>query len=63
MAERSGAVTFQGNPLTVIGNALEVGAKAPGFTLLSNELQPVTLEDSAGKVRLIAAVPSLDTPV
>ena len=63
MAERAGAVTFQGNPLTVLGDALKVGDKAPAFSLLANDLSPVTLEDSAGKVRLISVVPSLDTPV
>ncbi|HOZ49840.1 MAG TPA: thiol peroxidase [Candidatus Hydrogenedentes bacterium] len=63
MNERPGAVTFQGNPLTVLGDPLEVGDAAPDFELLSNALEPVCLADSAGKVRLISVVPSLDTPV
>lgn len=63
MTERAGAVTFQGNPLTVLGAALKVGDRAPDFALLANDLSTVTLADSAGKVRLISVVPSLDTPV
>ena len=61
--ERPGEVTFQGSPLTAMGPRLKVGDKAPDFQLLANDLSAVSLSDSAGKVRLISAVPSLDTPV
>jgi len=61
--ERTGDVTFQGNPLTAIGPILKAGDRAPDFDLLANDLSPVTLSDSAGKIRLIISVPSLDTPV
>jgi len=61
--ERMGEITFQGNPLTAIGPRLAVGEKAPEFELLANDLSPVNLSDSAGKVRLLLSVPSLDTPV
>jgi thioredoxin-dependent peroxiredoxin len=61
--ERSGDITFQGNPLTAIGPKLKAGDKAPAFELLANDLSPVALSDSAGKVRLLVSVPSLDTPV
>jgi thiol peroxidase len=61
--ESFGEVTFKGNPLTVVGPRLKVGDEAPGFQLLANDLSPVSLSDSAGKVRLISVVPSLDTPV
>ncbi|MBI4465684.1 MAG: thiol peroxidase [Acidobacteria bacterium] len=63
MSERKGAVTLRGNPMTLIGPELKVGDKAPDFKLVGNDLKPVTLADTAGKVRIIAAVPSLDTPV
>jgi len=63
MAEHAGAVTFKGNPLTIIGEPLKVGDKAPDFSLLANNLSPVTLADSAGKTRLISVVPSLDTGI
>lgn len=61
--ERAGDVTFQGNPLTAVGTRVAVGDAAPDFELVANDLSPVKLSDSAGKVRLLSAVPSLDTPV
>ncbi|MFQ5612118.1 MAG: thiol peroxidase [Anaerolineae bacterium] len=61
--ERANGVTFQGNPLTVKGDQLKVGDKAPDFSLLGNDLSQVSLADSAGKVRLISVVTSLDTGI
>jgi thiol peroxidase len=63
MSERSGIITFKGNPFTLQGPELKVGAKAPDFTVVDNGLAAVTLDSSAGKIRIISAVPSLDTPV
>ncbi|GFZ86437.1 putative thiol peroxidase [Compostibacillus humi] len=56
-------VTFKGNPVTLIGEEVKVGDTAPNFTVLSNDLKEVTLDDYEGKVKLIAAVPSIDTGV
>lgn len=56
-------VTFKGNPVTLIGTEVKVGDKAPNFTVLSNTLSPVSLSDTSGSVRIISAVPSLDTGV
>jgi len=56
-------VTFKGNPITLAGNEIKVGDKAPDFTVLANDLSPVTLQSSAGTVRIISVVPSVDTPV
>ena len=61
--ERKGVVTFKGNPLTLVGLEITVGAKAPDFEVLAQDLSTVTLATSQGKVRLISIVPSLDTPV
>jgi thiol peroxidase len=63
MNERSGIITFKGNPFTLLGSELKVGDKAPDFAVVDNGLAPVSLASSAGKVRIISAVPSLDTPV
>lgn len=63
MSERTGLITIHGNPLTLQGNPVSVGKSAPAFTALDNDLNPKTLADFAGKVLLISAVPSLDTPV
>jgi len=63
MSERKGAVTMRGNPLTLVGPELRAGEKAPDFKVVGNDLKPVTLADTAGKVRILISVPSLDTPV
>lgn len=56
-------VTFQGNPVTLVGDEVKVGDKAPDFTVLSNELKEFSLKDYSGKKKLISVVPSLDTGV
>ena len=61
--ERTGVITFKGNPLTLLGPALKIGDKAPDFAVIANDLSPVTLKYSSGKIRLLSVVPSLDTPV
>ena len=63
MLERSGEVTLQGNPLTLVGPRLKAGDTAPDFVVLNTELAPVSLSSHPGKVCIIASVPSLDTPV
>ncbi|WP_375089801.1 thiol peroxidase [Peribacillus sp. RS7] len=57
------SVTFKNNPITLVGPELKVGDKAPDFTVLANDLSPVTLSDSKGSVRIISVVPSVDTGV
>jgi thiol peroxidase len=61
--ERSNAVTFLGNPLTLIGNELKPGDHAPNATVIKQDLSPVNIHDYKGKVLLISVVPSLDTSV
>lgn len=63
MQKRSGVITMQGNPLTLLGQEVKVGDMAPDFVVLSNDLQPVKFSDSHGKVRIISVVPSLDTGI
>ncbi len=60
--ERTGVITFKTNPMTLLGPDIKVGDAAPDFRVVDNGLQPVTLASSAGKVRLITVVPSIDTP-
>ena len=59
---RSGAVTLKGGPVDLVGPELKAGDAAPDFKLQANDLSEVTLASSAGKKRIIVAVPSLDTP-
>ena len=54
---------MKGNPLTLTGNELKVGDTAPEFEALDNDLTPVKLSSLKGKMCVISAVPSLDTPV
>ena len=57
------SVTLRGNPLSLGGSEVAVGQAAPDFTVVNNDLQPVTLSEAQGKVIILSAVPSVDTPV
>jgi len=59
--ERTGLVTFGGNPVTLVGNELKIGDDAPDVEVVGNDLQPVKLSTFKGKVAIVAAVASLDT--
>ena len=61
--ERPGAVTFKGNPVTLVGPEIKVGAKAPDFSVLAQDSSPLTLASFKGKPLFISATPSLDTSV
>ncbi len=68
MVERRGEAFELGEQLTVVGKKLEQGEKAPQFELeymdpADSSMSTVSLADSAGKVRLLNVVNSLDTPV
>lgn len=61
--KRKAAVTLKGKPLTVIGPELKPGDRAPNATLVANDGSAVSLDDYAGKLRLISVVYSLDTGI
>jgi len=63
MSETKTKVTFQGNPLTLVGKQPGTGDAAPDFEVLTNDLSPFKLSGHLGKVLVIITVPSLDTPV
>ncbi|MCK5358064.1 MAG: thiol peroxidase [Elusimicrobiales bacterium] len=57
-------VTMQGRPMTLAGDEIKVGDKAPDFKTLDNDMMPMKfLRSNLGKVSVILSVPSLDTPV
>lgn len=62
---RTAAVTFKGNPMTLAGEAVQVGQPAPEFTLhyFEGGLKTITLADLKGKPSIVSVVPSLDTGV
>jgi thioredoxin-dependent peroxiredoxin len=63
MEERKGIITMKGNPLTLMGKGIKVGDPAPDFTVINNDMAPVTLSSYRGRICVISSVPSLDTPV
>ena len=63
MKESSVKITFAGNPLTLLGNEIKVGDKAPDFIAVGTGLTSVKLSDYAGKTVIIATYPSVDTSV
>jgi len=56
-------ITFKGTPLTLMGRVLKSGNFAPDFRVIAQDLKEVNYSDFKGKVKIIAAFPSLDTPV
>jgi thioredoxin-dependent peroxiredoxin len=66
VSSRSGAITFKGNPMTLLGPELRVGDPAPQFGLTAGDLSPVDLEillDAGNRAAMLIVVPSLDTGV
>ncbi len=63
MKRNSDLVTFGGNPVTLMGKLIQEGHPSKNFVAVTNDLQPFTLSDYQGKVRIISSVPSVDTDV
>ena len=63
MTKREKAVTFKGEPKTLVGPQLKPGDKAPDFVCVTAPFTVVKLGDTSGKARLFSVVPSLDTGV
>jgi thiol peroxidase len=62
--ERKGIFTYAGQDMTIIGPDLQVGDLAPEFTTQANDWSTVKgLSSTHGKVRIIGALPSLNTSV
>lgn len=57
------SVNFKGNPVALSGNIPTVGTQAPDFTFVKADLSEAKLSDFADKIKVIIAVPSLDTGV
>ena len=62
--ERSGLMKIGGVDVTIVGDDLEVGDTAPDFLAQANDWSLTRgLGDTPGKVRILAALPSLETSV
>ena len=64
MIERKGIIEFKGVQVSVSGMDVNPGEKAKDFRVTKQDWSEISLlEATTGKVRIIAAVPSLDTSV
>jgi thiol peroxidase len=55
-------ITLKGNQIETVGQLPKLGAKAPEFSLLKQDLSRVSLKDFPGK-KVLNIFPSIDTPV
>ena len=63
MPKRNDLVTFNGMPLTLVGDPIQRGERLPDVPLVDTSMQPRSLGEFRGKVLLISVVGSLDTSV
>jgi len=56
-------VNFKGNPVNLAGELPQTNQTAPNFTFVKDDLSEATLYDFDNKIKVILAVPSLDTGV
>ncbi len=63
LKENKGAVAFNGTPLTLLGETIQVGDTAPDFTAIGRDSKPVSLSDVKGKTVILSVFPSIDTGV
>ncbi|MEJ8751567.1 thiol peroxidase [Lagierella sp. ICN-221743] len=56
-------VTFGGTPVTIEGEQVKVGEKAPEFKAINNDLSVYDSKEDRGKVVVYSVIPSVDTPV
>lgn len=63
MEERTGLVSMKGKALTLLGNEVRAGRKAPDFEVVANNLSTVKFSSFFGRTCVISSVSSLDTSV
>ena len=56
-------ITMGGDPVTLLGNEINVGDVAPDFNVLDRDMSKVSLSDAKGKTVVLSVVPSVDTSV
>ena len=55
-------ITLSGNPLTLMGEPLQVGKTLPEIRLPDRSLKMVDFKSLTGKITTLRVFPSLDTP-
>ena len=63
MEKRQKSFLFGSELRTLIGPELKTGDHAPDFTVLMHNFKPKSFYSTAGKIRIISVVPSIDTGV
>jgi len=63
MEKKHKAFVFGNESRTLVGPELKIGDKAPDFTLVMNNFEEVSFNSTAGKIRILSVVPSIDTRV
>ena len=64
MIERNGIIQFKESDVSVVGMNLEAGTDAPEFRVINQDWQEVYgLKETAGKIRILLALPSLETSI
>ena len=64
LTKRKGLIQVGGKDATILGDDIQVGQKAPDFVVFKTDWTPIkALKATKGMVRILAAVPSLDTEV
>ncbi len=56
-------ITFRSTPVTTVGELPAVGASAPAFELVGQDLAAISLADLAGRTVVLNIFPSIDTGV
>jgi thiol peroxidase len=62
--ERTGVHTWRGVPVTLLGNAVNAGDRAPDFRVTTADIKPYGLRDALAegtRAALFVVVPSIDT--
>ncbi len=62
-ANPSPTITLRGQPLTLVGEALEVGQPLPDIRLPDAGMNSIELGSFRGQVTIVSIVPSIDTKV
>ena len=56
-------ITFKGQPVNLVGDIPKENSKAENFKVVKPDLTELSLSDLADKIKVLIAVPSLDTSV
>ncbi|MDW7661265.1 MAG: thiol peroxidase [Bacillota bacterium] len=56
-------ITSGGNPVTLLGEEIKVGAKAPDFIAMNTDMSPFKFSELDKKIKIISVVTSTDTRI